>query len=99
MIPKETTLEERLEFYEWSLDRIEKKDDMFLCHCAERFFNIWSEDSNNFKTKQLFELFPEVCKGKVFQFEGDVLWNWNDPKRIEALQKAIIEVKRKIKKQ
>lgn len=93
MIPKSTTLAERLEFYEYCLDFItEQKGSYFLCHIGFDFYNY-----NRFGNNTIKRLFPEVYKYRDKE-NSYALWQIN-AERIEALQKAIIEVKRKIEEE
>jgi hypothetical protein len=94
MIPEKTTLEERLEFYEWAL----KNNRRYICNKACKFYKV-----DEFEIKDLKILFPELYKRRDKENSTDyILWLSDDfyktNPRIEALQKAIIEVKRKIEK-
>lgn len=87
MIPQSTTLQERLEFYEWALGELEIKSN-FICWLGDRYY-----DTDRFRVRHIKELFPELYELR----QSNILTLWSGKnQRIEALQKAIIEVKRKI---
>ena len=92
MIPQSTTLAERLEFYEWALEEVSTGRKYFLCHIASIKYEV---DTMQFKPINLKKLFPELYKFKKESTYSIILWSSKE-QRIEALQKAIIEVKRKI---
>lgn len=93
MIPQSTTLAERLEFYEWALEELQNPKGFYLCHVYARKFSV---ELREFSIKNIKKLFPELyeMRDKEIPYHN-ILWYTKD-ERIEALQKAIIEVKRKI---
>jgi hypothetical protein len=67
MKPEKTTLEDRLEFYEWAL---ENKTESFICHKASEFYNV-----ECFQINDLKRLFPELYKRRDKTIVSDyVLW-------------------------
>lgn len=96
MIPEETTLEQRLEFYEFALENLQTGSGYgFLCHELHSFL----QQSKDVSVSDLRRLCPEVCA--YSNYDGYSLWDAkggaaeNRKLRIEALENAINDVKSK----
>lgn len=100
-----TTLEQRLDFYHFALNRIRENKKVrsfqpitYLCREAAAFlktYDTFIEDD------QLVKWFPEVCKYRTEphypSVSTQIFWN-DDDERAVALGKAIKDVLRKIEK-
>jgi hypothetical protein len=87
-------MEARLEFYKYALEKINSENgSYYLCIIAQQFLKI-----SHVGTHTLKKMFPEVCA--YSNHEGDSLWVARKEGetmrniRIEALEKAIIDVKK-----
>lgn len=99
-IPKETTLKQRLEFYESALEMMDSGEVRYICHAACHYYNV---PYLVFEIGHIKVLFPELYETRDYSYDletGGLLWNSPSysatEERIIALNKAIETVKSKL---